>query len=704
MPTAPGLSAERLTRVSPCQVAPLVARVSVAALVIVSTACSDSTAPQPAVTVSISVTHVDPPVIDAVGGGQSRISCDVEFSATASGGDGSAKWLDAKGLWFAGVDRSTPFDSATWSAKEIQGSWDEVGIGPGQRQRATWTFYADVPFTTSLEFHYQPVNGGVAGEEKTATVEFTCGPTPSAGTPEPTITALATGALPDVLEPSDTVTVEYAAASPMGLWRTAVVLSGPCEVQQLFAEQLQTNVNRSTRIVIPPECELGVPVVVTVIAEDAGLRTSGRVLQTKKVLVDETPPTVSARYFPPAGTGLPPYSSGIFFGGDTIPIWPVAVDNHALSELSWEVLPEGTGLHGSLPLFGSHATPTIFIPLPLDASGAMQVRLHARDAVDLESEVISTAPGAIHVYPTVDRPTASARVEGHTFGAIADTKRGVVYLLQSNAHRIAVLSLATMTVAGTISLPASDFAPGFDNTASGDSLVVVLETGALGIIDLLQSPPQMTVIPLELLDPAKNQRPAQVRVLSNGKAFVTLEGLGLSAFQLIDVDLATGAQHLRTDAGNSGQIMAAMGRSLDHNVLVVNGGADAFQRYDVATDRFGPARSAKSKGLPVLDATGQHVAVGFDIYDASLQYLRGVDSPVRPETVPTVLSPDGKTLYQLLSGSGLLRSSVSDGTIVDRAHNPIEGLQLWISDDGTLIVTAGFASDNPSNISTIDMR
>ena len=87
-----------------------------------------------------------------------------------------------------------------------------------------------------------------------------------------------------------------------------------------------------------------------------------------------------------------------------------------------------------------------------------------------------------------------------------------------------------------------------------------------------------------------------------------------------------------------------------------------------------------------------------------LQYLRGVNSPVLPATVPTLLSPDGQILYQLLSGIGLLRSHVSDGDIVDRAHNPIRGLQPWISDDGSLIVTAGFDDESPSNISTTDMR
>jgi hypothetical protein len=688
-------------RAVPRRIARLVSRVSIATLITGAIGCGDSTAPRQTLTVTISVTRVDAPVVQVTNDSLPSIACDVEFTATASG-DGSAYWGDAKGRWYAGIDRSTPFDSVVWSAKEIQRSWDKSGIAAGQTQHATWTFYAGAPFTTSLEFHYRSVNE----DENSATVEFTCGPAPSADAPPPAITALATGPMPDVLEPSDTLSIEFSAASPLGLWETAFVLSGPCEAHRLFAERLQTSVTRSTRIPIPPECELGVPLQVTVIAQDAGLRTSGRVLQTHAVLVDETPPSLSALYFPPAGTGLPDYSSGMFFGGDSIPIWPLAADNHALSELSWEVLPEELGLEGSLPLAGSRASPSILVHLPLDASGAIQIRLRARDAVGLESEAISTAADAIHVYPTVDRPTASATVDGQTFGAIADTKRGVVYLLQSNARRISVLSLATMTVSGSIAMPS--YPTEFDITSGGDSLVVVLPNeDALAVVDLRQSPWQPTVVPITLLDAATEQHPQHLRTLSNGKVFVSLRGSVPSAWVLSEVDLATGAQRIRTDAGDGGQVNGGyLGRSLDHSVVVVNGGPSRFQRYDVATDHFGARRSANVYDItPVLDATGRYTAVGLDVYDESLEHLRRVSSPVRPpSTLPTALSPDGQILYQLLPRTGLLRTRVSDGSMLDRTHEPAGGEQLWISDDGSLVVTVRDPYENPSNIGTIDVR
>ena len=705
LPTALTCRVERRLRAVPSRAARLVSGVAISTLTIGATACGDSTAPRQTVSVEVSVTRVDPPVILVTDDTLPSIACDVQFSATASG-EGSAKWLDAKGLWYAGVDRSAPFDSSVWSASEIQRSWDKAGIGAGQTQQATWTFYAGAPFTTSIQFNYQPMDGGVAGDEKTATVEFTCGPTPSTDTPDPAITALATGPVTDALEPSDTLTVEFSATSPAGIWQTAVVLSGPCDAYRLFAERLQTSVTRSARLAIPPECQLGVPLVVTVIAQDAGLRTGGRVLQTHVSLVDETPPTLSALYFPPAGTGIPNYQSGIFYGGDSITIWPSAADNHELSELFWEILPEGVAPDDSLQLTGARATPTILVPLPLEASGSIQIRLHARDAAGLESGAISTSPDAIRVYPTVDRPTARTSVDGQTFGAIADTKRGVVYLLQSNAHRISVLSLATMTVTRAIAMPS--YPTEFDITPAGDSLVVVLpEDGALAIVDLQQSSSQPTLIPLTLLDTATDQQPQHLRTLSNGKVFVSLRGSVPSAFVLIEVDLATGAQRIRSDAGDGGQVGGGyLARSLDHSVIVVNGGPTFFQRYDVASDGFGTRRSASVYDLtPVVDATGRYVAVGLDLYDESLQHLRRATSPIPPpSTIPTALSPDGQILYQLLSGTGLLRSRVSDGSLVDRTRNPIGGLQLWISDDGSLIVTVGDPFENPSYISTIDMR
>lgn len=671
-----------------------------AGLALVGAGCGDATAPPEPLSVEISVYHLGTPVIGIAEESYPTMTCEVEFRASSSGA-GSAEWLGAKALWYAGTDRSTPLDSGVVSSSEVRTAWQKTGIAAGETQFSVWTFTYGAPFTASMEYRYKPAGG----DEKTAVVEFSCGPTTAAGTPDPSITALGTTAVEDELEPGDTLTVDYTATSAAGIWQTAVALSGPCEVQQLFAEQLETSVTRSTRIPLPAECRLGVPINVAVYARDAGLQTGVRVLQTNVALVDETPPTIAPLFLPSMGSALGDLA-GVFFGGDSISVAFNAQDNHALESLHWEVMPAGMAADGTLEVTGASASPRIIIHIQPEASGTIQLRLYARDATGLTSNVITTSADAAHVYPSVQRAAASADIDGDTWDVVVDTPRGVAYLLQPNQGRISILSLSTMTVTGSIRMPS--FAPDFDITSGGDSLIVVLPVDhALGVVDLREASPQPTIIPLTLLDTTLDQHPAHVRTLSNGKAFVSLAGSMPTAYLLMEVDLASGAQTIRTDAGESGYVGGGLlGRSLDHSVVVVNGGPTYFQRYDVATDHFGARKSASVYDVtPVLDATGRYVAVGLDVYDQSLDHLRRVSSPVLPGgVIPTALSADGEVLHQMLSTTGLIRSRVSDGAILDRTLNPIGALEMRISDDGAVLVTTVEVSNNSSKISTIDIR
>lgn len=674
--------------------------ISIAALALAVVACGDATAPPQPLALELSVYHVDTPVIDTTDDGFPIMICEVEFRADASGA-GSAEWLGAKALWYAGTDRTTPLDSSVVSASEVRAAWQKTGIAAGETQFSVWTFTYGAPFTASVEYSYKPEGD----DAKEAVVEFDCGPTTDPAAPEPSITELTAAAVADELEPGDTLTVDYTVTSPTGIWQTAVALSGPCEVQQLFAEHLETSLTRSARIPLPAECRLDVPIDVAVFARDGGLQTGVRVLRTDVLLVDKTPPTIAPLFPPSTGSGSSDLT-GAFFGGDSISLTFQAWDNHALQSLHWEVLPPGMAADGVFEVTGTSASPTIRIPLPLDASGQIQLRLYARDAAGLTSDLVTTTAGAAHVYPSVERATAWADIDGSTWDAIADTRRGVAYLLQPNQGRISILSLSTMSITGSITLPS--FAPDFDMTAGGDSLITVLPVDhALGVVDLRQASPEPTLIPLTLLDPALDQHPERVRTLSNGKIFVALAGSMPTANVLMEVDPATGTQTIRTDAGESGYVgTGLLGRSLDHSVVVVNGGYTYFQRYDVATDHFGARRSASAYDVsPVLDATGRYVAVGPDVYDQSLEHLRGVSSPLLPGgVISTALSADGEILYQLLPTKGLIRSRVSDGAIVDRTINPISALEMRISDDGKVLVTTVEISDNSSKVSTMDIR
>jgi hypothetical protein len=428
------------------------------------------------------------------------------------------------------------------------------------------------------------------------------------------------------------------------------------------------------------------------------------VLETGISLVDETPPTIAPLFLSPAGmesTDL----HGEYFGGDSIRIRYSAMDNHEVRELIWEVLPAGAGLDGSLDVSGSAPSPTVFVHLEPESSGPFQLRLYARDAAGLVSDTVTTSAGTAHVYPTVERPTASAYVDGDIADVVVDPKRGLAYLLQQMQERIVVLSLATMTVEENV--PMSSFPTDFDISPGGDSLVIALAgERALGVIDLRQSPLQLRHIPLTALDDGSEQQPARVRTLSNGKVFVSVTGSAPSAYTLVEVDLATGTQRVRTDAGDGGIIAGALlGRSLDHSIFVMNGGPGYFQRYDVLSDHFGGRTSASiGYAMPALDATGRYVAVGIDVYDESLQLVRTMSTPVRGGFISTAFSPDGAVLYQMISNTGLVRSRLSDGALLDRTINPISAGLLRVSDDGTLAVTFGDPSGAARKISKIDLR
>lgn len=665
-------------------------------LLLAAAGCRDVTGPRP-LNIAIVVTQVSAPVFSTAPDSTPRITCTIDLSATASG-SGSATWFDGKILWYTGPTRSAPTDSATLSLTQMQSSWGSAVINAGQTLASSWYVYESAPFHAVMEYSYEPANAA----KQTAKVEFDCGPKVEPGTPAPSINTIVVQHDAADVQPSDTLTVDYAVTSAEGVWETAVDLSGPCAVQKTVAGHLQTALDDTVRIPIPAACQLGIPLAVTVYARDAALQVSSRSLATQISLVDKTPPYLLAMFYPPHNSGpLTSTLSGFAFGGDTIETYVVAADNHILHSVNWNVLPAGAGVDDSLVVDSEGTTGMVDIRFQRGASGPVQLRVYARDAVGNVSDTVTTPMGPFYLYPSVVLPADSATVDGYTPDAIPDPKRQLAYLLQPNDNRILVLSLSTMTVTQTI--PYSWVATDFDITPGGDSLLVALRGGnALGVVDLRQSPLSMSILPLDPVDSTGPPSPHFVRTLSNGKTFVTLYNSDL----LDEIDLATGAQRVRRDAGVNGNVgLAALGRSLNHAVVVVNGGAGYFQRYDVSTDHFGPLLSPAAGGAS-LDSAGQHVAAGLTVYDSALQPVSTAAAgwPI-PGIWPTIISPDGTMLFQVLP-DGVVRNRVADGAIVDRIINPIIGAagNPRISDDGTLLMTTQAGLSGYNKVSVIHLH
>jgi hypothetical protein len=663
---------------------------SALALAFALTACGDSTGPGFGTRISITVDSINGPIIFEDAPGEPQIRCAVTFRAAASGG-GAATWHGAMFKFFAGPDRATPIDSALFSASAIQDSWGGPTLRDGQSVESQWIFEAGAPFVVTADYRYAPGNGL---NVTAAHVRFACGPEPSATAAPPTITELSLTVPPDGLEPSDTLVVSYTATAPLGAWATAIELSGACEKFVEFGARLETTLSHTRRVQVPSDCVLNTPLTVTVYTADAALRLASRP-HPGPILVDHTPPTLQIGLIPPHGIhndlGM------IYFVGDSIDMWVWPSDNHRVRSIVYEVLP--LGYRDSIPAPAQR----LRVPLRPDMTGPIQLRLYARDEKGLTSAPYTTRQDTIKVYGSVERPTVQTSFDDYVADIAIDAEREAIYVSLNNTRQIRVLSATTLETMRTISLPSAS--PSFDFTPSGDSLIVVHYSGALGVIDLRQATPVLSEIPLTL-DASLSQKPTRVVVLDNGKAFVALGGSAPQANVLLEVNLATGEQRVRTDAADANGIAHAhsMRRSPDRLAVVFNGGPGHFRRYDATTDQFtlGGSTMPYGGGLS-LDRRAQHTSLGLNIYDASLTFARRVQSiygsgPLSPGTS---LSVDGEYLY-IGGRPGVMRSRVSDGQIVDRTRNPILGHIFREASDGSFLVTA--TDIGTTQLSLIRMR
>lgn len=644
------------------------------ALVLGLVACGgESTAPPPAAKLEVAVVNVRGPSVLESGPSQAVVRCDVKFRAWVTG-SGSATFQNASFMFFAGPDHSAPVDVLDISVQEVRDAWDGGVLEAGGTRESVWYFQLAAPFVLTGEFRYSS-----PGAHGSAPVRVICGPESPASSPGPAITDVSLSVPADGLEPTDTLVVSYTTSAAVGMWHTAIEVTGPCELSAEFAESLQTTLTRTVSLPIPAGCALAVPLRVTVHAVDAALREVSREA-TGPSLVDHTAPRINAAVQPVPGA----VNSTIQFSGDSINVYVNAFDNAGLRTIVYELLP--SGLRDSVAI-SSPFSGTLRVPVPGDVTGLVQLRLYARDRGGLTSNEVVTGPEAIKVYPTIERTILRSTLRAWVRDIAIDAGRGSIYVLVYNEPRVRVLSSTTLAVSRTIELPMVPTS--IDFTPSGDSLVLTGGGGGLTVVDLRQPTAVVTELPLSL-DASTLQRAARVRVLANGKAYVALEGTSPQAFQLVEITLGTGQQRTRTDAANVNgfAIASSIQRSPDHLAFVFNGGSGHYRRYDATTDQFTLGGSATPYNWDFsLDRGGQHNALSLDIYDASLAFIHRVESIVTSGgVVHSAISADGESLYHLTL-SGVLRSRVSDGLLIDRTRKPTDADFIRIASDDSFLVT-----------------
>lgn len=661
----------------------LVPLASLAVLVASSLSCKDATGPgsnKPSLEVSVKSITPGTPVVNAPDGSP-KISCSWTLEASAAG-MGSAIWGDAMMRFYLGADRGVAADSQAFDASMVQYYWGDR-ITPGTHPQSVWSAWAGAPFEVEIEFQ-------LIGEADTRVspvkIRMPCGPPPGTSGAAPSVSQFTVSPDTGGLQIGSTIHVTYAAGSPNGLWSTAVQVSGPFTFQREFAENGATSQARTVDVVVPAGAQLGVPLAVSVAAVDPGLRSATRTMTTSAVVIDTTPPVLTSVSF----NALFPGQAGQFAVGDRLAIQVTASDNNALAWLVWEVGSPAIA-RDSLKLGTNQPTSNDPVVQP-EWVGQQVVSVYVRDVAGLKSATVSAQPGQVSFYPLVTHPTsAPAVVAGGSdvMDQVYDAKRGALYMSMPDAHRVAKIDVATMTVAGSVAFAST--VGGLDLTPSGDSLIVALgQARTLAVLNPDQLTDTLGMIPLSVLDtagsiaPSWTPEPTWVRVGANGVAVTSLSWRTKGGDDIVTTDLATGAQRIRADARTSSPYpMQVMGPSLDRSFIVMIG-ADCSRLYQSSSDSFAPCDGggglAGNFRAFSIDAAGDRFAAGNAAYDLSFHQLRA-NGAINGQFPIAAISADGTLLYLgALQTVSVMR--IADGKMLERFNLPIRADRMLMSPTG----------------------
>lgn len=596
------------------------------------------------------------------------IECAVHLNASALGSDASAVWDDALLRWYAGPDRTTPFQIDTLSSAEVADLWGSDRLTLAEALDGDWLLFATLPFIADVEFFFR-VNG--TGQRRSTSTSAACGIDPAALTPAPPTVSSVEIRAPSPFEPGDTLVVSYSANAPGLLFSTAVVIEGAWEHTEHVAEDLVTASSREVRLAIPPGVTLGAALDIAVIAVDAHGQTSSPVWAQSEPLVDVTPPDFV----------VPSRLVGQYAAGDSIPINFHVRDNHELGDLIVEI----GGDSRIFPLDGSVAMTYLSVTAEAMWLGAPGFAVSVTDAGGRIGPRHEAHADSFRIFPVVDRPRVSWTGPDRYRNAAWDDANERLYLtfhepvVDGGIDRrleLFVVSTATMSTLSSHLLPAP--AVSVDFTVSGDTAVVALDRGTLAIIDLRVD--AVTEVPLV---PGTWGRAGNLTVLADGRALVELVDVDDGPFLAL-VDIADGTVLWTQQLERAG---VAIARARDRSVAGVRSSTGCMMVYTAATRTLSPCLSGVGiqNGALNADATGSRFLSAEYVIDVPTESVRIPAWGMREDRTPvTAFAPDDITMYRS-DAAGLTHVRISDGVALERVSFPIAG-DLFISADGSTLI------------------
>ncbi len=396
---------------------------------------------------------------------------------------------------------------------------------------------------------------------------------------------------------------------------------------------------------------------------------------------DYVPPAVSGALVPPAGDTL-------FVPTDHFRLTVGAEDDRKLLWVGYR-LGAPASVKDSVRVTERTFQGSFELPIPAAWVGASPLVLFARDAFDHLTE---QPAGSLRVYDLIRRPFATVPLGAVAWDVEYDAKRNALYLLEPTEGHVAVLNLGTLSLGTPIPVPTNlpaTMSAGMDLSPSGDSLVVAVTTPpALYFINLANGSTSTEPI----LDPGSdsheliNVQVAAGRSFAYGKRSLA----GFTTGRLWELDLATKAQQLRTDAGPAGGggnlgLSTEFATSGDNSrMLLIDLHLSCVQLFTLPSG-FGPCAppAGGPTYLPSGSNDGSAWLVRHVLYDGAL----AITATPAPVGAPAgVLAPDASVAYYPTS-LGFDIVNLPAGTIREHVRVPFAVSRLTLLPEVGRIVT-----------------
>jgi hypothetical protein len=294
---------------------------------------------------------------------------------------------------------------------------------------------------------------------------------------------------------------------------------------------------------------------------------------------------------------------------------------------------------------------------------------------------------------------------------VYDAKRNVLYLLEGEAERIAVLDLSTFTFAAPLPLPgplSRSRRAEMDITPGGDSLVVPIANTSIGFIDLVTGATSTAPI---VSDVGTTTHIGETNAAANDKVLVfgSWSDVGTSGNALWEYDLTTGTHRRRTDIGIGGNILSdERARSGDfRRFLLLEYATACGHIYDAATSAFSSCVRVPLAltNTPTSTITGDRWLVANVLLDGELSVIAVLPSPA---SVRGAIAPDGSAAYYPTE-YGYVRVRLPDGAVIERVRVPANATRVTALPDGDRVVIwsdPGATSDllTTNRVTVVDVR